>query len=405
MELNMDMLLGLSIGIIVSALIGYAIYRASSTSNVSEDLKTTFKALSADALRDNNESFLRLAEENLKGFQEKALGTLEQKRTEVESLIKPIGDALKDVNTGIQEVEKARKQAYGELTSTVQALANGQDKLTSETSNLVTALRAPSVRGRWGEMQLRRTMEFAGMIQHCDFDEQQSVKSEDSWLRPDVVVHLPGGKNVVVDAKTPLQAYIEAIESDDTEFQLKKLKDHATQVRSHITSLASKDYWEHLEHSPEFVVMFIPGESFYSAALQSDPSLIEFGAEHKVLIATPTTLIGLLRTVAHVWKQEKIAESAQAISDLGRELYDRIRVLAEHFGSVGVHLDKSIDAYNKAVGSLESRVLTSARKFANLESSTTKEIPLLVPVERSSRTVQQEELSDPLKTNQKSAEE
>jgi len=404
MELNMDMLLGLFIGVIVSAL-GYAIYRAFSTSNVSEDLKTTFKALSADALKDNSESFLRLAQENLKGFQKEAEGTLEQKRTEVENLIKPMKEALEKVDTGITEVEKARTLAYGELINQVKSLGAGQDKLTSETSNLITALRAPSVRGRWGEMQLRRTMEFAGMMQHCDFDEQQSVKSEDSWLRPDVVVHLPGGKNVVVDAKTPLQAYIEAIESDDAEFQLQKLKDHATQVRSHITSLASKDYWEHFENSPEFVVMFIPGESFYSAALQSDPSLIEFGAEHKVLIATPTTLIGLLRTVAYVWKQEKIAESAQAISDLGKELYDRIRVLAEHFASVGTHLDKSVEAYNKAVGSLESRVLTSARKFANLESSTTREIPLLGPVERFSRTVQQEELSNSLETNQKPAEE
>jgi DNA recombination protein RmuC len=355
-------------------------------------LTTSFKALSADALKSNNDQFLKLAEENLKKFQATAQGDLEQKEKAVAELVKPIRESLEKVNTQVQELEKTRALAYGGLSEQVKSLLLSQQKLESETGNLVKALRAPTVRGRWGEMQLRRVVEIAGMLPHCDFDEQVSVGTEDGRLRPDLTVRLPGGKVVVVDAKAPLQAYLSALEAPDDAARLGFLQDHARQIQTHLRQLSAKAYWDQFDATPEFVVMFLPGEVFFSAALEQNPGLIEEGVNQRVILATPTTLIALLRAVAYGWRQETIAESAQAISRLGADLYDRLAIMAEHFGKVGVNLERATKSYNDTVGSLERNVLPAARKFTELGVASNRELALLEPAETAVREIQAKEL-------------
>jgi DNA recombination protein RmuC len=262
-----------------------------------------------------------------------------------------------------------------------------QEQLRAETGNLVRALRTPNVRGRWGEIQLRRVVEIAGMLPYCDFTEQETVTTESGRLRPDLVVKLPGGKHVVVDAKTPLQAFLEAFETNDEDARRICLANHSRQVRDHLKTLSGKNYWEQFDSTPEFVVMFLPGETFFSAALEQDPGLIEHGVLNRVIPASPTTLIALLKAINYGWNQEKLARNAQHISALGKELHDRLRMLASHIASVGSCLDRAVESYNKAVGSLESRVLVSARKFSELGASVAEDIPELEPIETTARAL------------------
>ena len=347
----------------------------------------------ADARRESERaalerSFLQLAREALGEQSVRAETDLERRAAAVSSLVLPVRDSLDRLEARIGELERVRAGAYAELREQVRALNAAQGELRGEAAKLVTALRAPSVRGRWGELQLRRVVELAGMQRHCDFAEQVSVGTDAGRLRPDLIVKLPGGKQVVVDAKAPLAAYLDALDAPDDDSRRARLADHARQVRAHVAALSRKGYWDAIQPAPEFVVLFLPGESFFSAALEHDPGLLEAGIASNVVLATPTTLIALLRSVAYGWRQEAVAENARAVAGLGRELHDRLATLGGHFSTLGRRLSGAVEAYNRAVGALESRVLVSARRFRDLGAARSDaELPLVEPIEQEPRAL------------------
>lgn len=360
-------------------------------------LQQAFQALSADALRANNESFLRLAEENLARFQAGAAQDLSKRQEAIVQLTQPIRERLEQFDVKLNSLEQARTNAYGAMNQQINDLLQIHlPKLHRETADLVRALRQPQTRGRWGEVQLKRVVELAGMLAHCDFEEQVSQTDNGSRLRPDMIVHLPGGRQVVVDAKAPLNAYLQAMEAPSDEARAAALQDHARQLRTHISQLSKKDYFDQFSPTPEFVVLFVPGEVFFSAALMQDPSLIEFGAEKRVIPASPTTLIALLKAVSYGWRQEALAKNAQEMAELGRDLYERMGILAGHWQKVGKHLDQAVGAFNQSVGSLEGRVLPTARKFRELGAvrSDKNDLPDLAPLTTETRPLTAHELTD-----------
>jgi len=358
-----------------------------------EQLSMQLQAMCAEALRGNSEQFMQLARAQFEQLQLKATHDLDSRQKAVESLVTPIKESLEKVNTEVKTLETARIRDVTRLSTLLTTVAETNDRLRTETNSLVTALRAPSVHGRWGELQLKNAVEAAGMLAYCDFVVQATGRGdENGLLRPDLVVRLPGGRTVVVDAKTPIQALLDAHQTDDDTVRTQRLADFARNVRDHVAALKAKSYWKQFDSAPDFVVMFLPGESFFRAAIEQDPSLLELHAQSGIILASPATLITMLRTVASSWREEQVAQSARAISELGRELYERLGTMTEHLVTLGRRLDGSVQAYNQTVGSFERRVLVSARKFPEHGVTASKDLPEALPVEKSTQQPQTLEL-------------
>ena len=360
-------------------------------------LRDTFQALSAEALKNNNDQFLALAQTRLQQTKTEAAADIEARKKAIEDLLGPMQKTLDLVDREIKDAERRRVEAGAQLLQKIVALDSTGQNLREETRRLTDALKRPGVRGRWGELQLKRVVELAGMLEHCHFTEQETIVSENGRIRPDVIVNLPGGKHIVVDAKVPLDAYLRALDAPDEDARQKLLADHARQVRGHIAQLSAKSYFDKVPVTPDFVVMFLPGEMFFSAALEHDPALIEYGVDKRVIPASPTTLIALLRAVAYGWQQDAMEDNARRISELGKQLYESVRVLGGHFDSLGGKLKSTLEAYNQAVGSLEGNVLIKARKFKELQAANGgEEIKALEPIDRVPRMLQAPELTDGL---------
>lgn len=350
-------------------------------------LSQAFSDLTNQSLKSNSETFLRLAEQNLGKQQEKAKRDLGDREQAIENLVKPIRESLERSQQQISELEKSRSEAYGSIKSQLETMQVNQQSLTQETRNLVNALRRPEVRGRWGEITLRRLVELAGMVEHCDFQEQVHTTEDDKIIRPDMIVSMPGERTLVVDVKTPLNAYLEAIEAKDDEQRQAALKRHARNVQTHIRQLARKSYWKQFAKSPDFVILFIPGDQFLSAALNEDPDLIETALSQQIILATPTSFVALLKAVAYGWRQLTLTENAEEIRRLAEDLYGRLNTFVGHMNKMGRQLHSSVEHYNRAVGSLERKVLPGARKFSELGISPKKEIEQLEPLESLPRTI------------------
>jgi len=352
-------------------------------------LTDAFNALAGEALKNNNQAFVALAKSTFETIQAQAKGDLETRQKAIEGLVSPLRDAVERYEKEILEIEKSRQKAYGTLEEQLRSLAQANQRLQEETTHLANALSSPlKVRGRWGELTLRRVAELAGMSEYCDFTEQETIATESGRQRPDMIVNLPGNRRIAVDAKVPLQAFIDAVDPEKSEGERKAaLETHGKLVREHMNQLAERRYWEQVGPELDLVVLFLPGESFFSAALEQDRALIEDGMQKRVVLATPTTLIALLRSGAYLWQQEKITQNARRISDLGKELHDRLKSFLSHLQTLGSSIERAVDSYNKAVGSLESRVLPSARKFKELGAATGDEIIELEPVDETPRAL------------------
>ena len=353
-----------------------------------EKLESTFKSLASDVLKSSNTEFLKLAELNFSSLKHQANSELEKREKAVENLVKPIRESLDKTDQQIRKMEKDQQTAHGALNQHLELMAKAQQELHGETSNLVKALRRPEVRGQWGELTLRRLAELAGMVQHCDFEQQCSIDTEDGKQRPDMIVHMPAGRDIIVDAKAPMDAYLGAIEAQDETQRIAETKRHARNVRDRVRELASKNYWQSLPNSPDFVVLFIPGDHFLSAALEVDPKLLEDSMTDRIVLATPSSLVALLRAVAFGWRQETLAENAEEIRAVGAELYERLSTFAGHLEKLGNNMNRSVEFYNKAVASFDTRILPSARKFTEMGIQAKKDVVELEPVERLPRDLQ-----------------
>jgi len=380
------LLQGVALGYAIAAIrLAHYKARADAMGSARDELQNAFKALGGDVLKSNNQAFIELATQNLGKFQAEARGELDKKQQAFVELVKPIGDALKKTEEQIREIEKERKESFGSIASHLKIMAQGQQQLETETRNLVNALRRPEVRGRWGELTLRRLAELAGMVDRCDFEEQVHNTGEDGALRPDMVVHLAEDRVLVVDAKTPLDSYIAALEARTPEEREMHLAHHARKVRERIKELASKRYWDQFKTSPDFVILFIPGDQFLSAALDKEHELQEEALRQKVLLATPTSLMALLKVVAYGWRQVSLAENAEQIREHAETLYHRLATFAEHLEHMGSALQNSVQHYNKAIGSWERQVIPAARRFPELGVQPKKDMPTLEPVETAAR--------------------
>ena len=352
------------------------------------ELTDTFKAHASAALKSSNEDFLKLASEHLGKILAETKGRLGEHKEAIDGTVKPLQDMLKRYEEQIQVIEKNRHESFGSLTQQIRSLSSMQEQLQKETSNLVTVLRRPKVSGSWGEIGLRRVAELAGMTAYCDFYEQESVSTDTGRLRPDMVVRLPNGREIVVDAKAPVDAYLNAVSASSEEERKKAMANYITQVRNHMNTLGSKAYWDQFKQSPEIVVMYLPGESFFSAALEHDHKLIEDGSAKKVILSTPTTFIALLKAIAYGWQQDQITKSAQEISNLGKELYERFSIVLEHFSDTGAAIRKAVESYNKSVSSMETRLIPSVKKFKELGVSSQKEIAPPVEISQSTKNIE-----------------